>query len=337
MKSKINDIPGEEDFEVPFMDDFLESVLKELTTDFDSHWEKLSPEKALPLRQNKQISDFMGVTEEMELAELFLLPFHSFTTTAEFNIRLNRKTPDYTMGIKWEILYYHQQAGSAPLYEADLLVTKRSIYEQGTETKEALQLNFQIQLAEFIKKYKQIELFEQVFDYNLSTRAFITFNKRRKQNVSAESYPITTSVDRFSEKAAQTAVSDSKERVRVIRIKLRDYWLKWAAVAHRAEFNFDYLAALRPIEMRFYELTQLLRFRNSEKPVNELKTAPLKITYGEFSSLMPLPRLKSHETVEKQMNDLCSSHLNRSYLKNFFIKPINRKGKFSDALLTFTF
>lgn len=123
-----------------------------------------------------------------------------------------------------------------------------------------------------------------------------------------------------------------------MRVELGEYWLDWSDAAHRAEFDFDYLAslhpsALHPVEMRFYELAQLLRVRGGGKPAS----TPLVIGYNELTQLMPLPKMTTLETVENQISELCAAHLTRGYLKNIGIKPINRKGAFADAELEMSF
>jgi hypothetical protein len=89
--------------------------------------------------------------------------------------------------------------------------------------------------------------------------------------------------------------------------------------------------------MRFYELAQLLRFRNAEKPVEELKNAPLEIRYSVFARLIPLPRLKTQAEVENQIKKVSGIHLKSGYLKDISVKPINRKGRFADANLKMSF
>ncbi len=53
--------------------------------------------------------------------------------------------------------------------------------------------------------------------------------------------------------------------------------------------------------------------------------------------LMPLPRLKTYDQVENQMNELCRVHLKSGYLEKIAVKPIKRKGVFADAELELFF
>jgi hypothetical protein len=305
----------------------------DFTDSFDSEWDRLSPENAKLLTRIKE--EFVGTHEWIESANIFLLPFHSFVAGRRLKIRLFRKLSVTTLRILWSVSYFDERCGEVALYEADLLILKRRIYEQGNNLKNCLEIDLGAGLAPFIEKYKKINDLERLFLLNAALGAEIYMNNnqnRNKGNEIKENYLIEA-FSRFKGIITRSENNADNSPKEILRVGLDEYWLDWVKIAQRAEFDFDYLSPLKPIEMRFYELTQLLRFRDVQKPVDELKKMSLKIRYSEFSKLMPLPRLKTYNQVEDQINRLCRIHLKMGYLENISIRPIQRKGIFADANL----
>lgn len=307
---------------------------------FDQAWERLSPENAQPLTRIRGRFSFENSRDWVKAAEIFLLPFHSFTEGNLLDIRFSRKLPTTTLRFNWVALYTHLQSGIPALYEADLLILKRRIYEQGTALKDRLEIDLGAELAPFVKKYKDIEEFERLFELNFLIDADLRVKRNQKQSKAGKSElsHLLESFRRFNDVVTGWGeISTGESRKMLLRVGLDEYWLDWTEATHRAGFDFDYLAPLQPVEMRFYELAQLLRFRNAEKPVKELKSAPLEIRYSEFANLMPLPRLKTQAEVENQIKEVSQIHLKSGYLKELSFKPINRKGRFADAGLKLSF
>jgi hypothetical protein len=83
----------------------------------------------------------------------------------------------------------------------------------------------------------------------------------------------------------------------------------------KIEFDYDYLSTLMPVQMRFYELTQLLRNQPQNKSENIIQ-----MDLNEFSGLMPLPQTKEHGELESQVISIVKPHLNNGYLKDYEIK-----------------
>jgi hypothetical protein len=256
------------------------------------------------------------------------------------DIRFSRKLPTISLTFNWVALYTHLQSGIPALYEADLLILKRRIYEQGTALKDRLEIDLSVELAPLVEKYQDITNFERLFELNFLIDADLRVkrNQKRSAAVKSELNYLLESFRRFNDVVTGWGeISTNKSRKTLLRVGLDEYWLDWTEAAHRAGFDFDYLARLQPIEMRFYELAQLLRFRKAEKPVKELKKAPLEIRYSEFAKLMPLPRLKTQAEVENQIKTVSQIHLKSGYLKDISVKPINRKGRFADVNLKLSF
>jgi|SRR5215213_6200655 len=307
---------------------------------FDRAWERMSPENAQPLTRIRGRFAVENSREWVESAEIFLLPFHSFREGNLLDIRFSRKLPSATLRFNWVALYTHLQSGIPALYEADLLILKRRIYEQGTALKDTLEIDLGVELAPFIEKYKHLEEFERLFELNFLIDADLRVKRSQKRSEAGKSELnyLLESFRRFNDVVTGWGEKSSDEsRKTLLRVGLDEYWLDWTEVAHRAGFDFDYLARLQPVEMRFYELAKLLRFRNAEKLVKELKKASLEIRYSEFAKLMPLPRLKSQAEVENQIKTVSRIHLKSGYLKAVSLKPITRKGRFADANLKLSF
>lgn len=323
----------------PFTKMLMESIQSNFDQNSEKYWEGLAEENAVKLTRTNEIYEFMGIAEELALADVFLLPFHGFNGNRRFtSAGISRQNSDYVMNIGWEVVYRSTKTGIAASYEADLLVTKRRIYEQGPELRSAVNLDFDDRFANLLEKHKNIQGFEKIFLSNFSSGAFITFEKQPKSGSRVTRYPSEeTSVNRYNEVYTRFKQPYAEGKVRFLRSRLRDYWLDWWEIAHRAEFDFDYLETLEPLEMRFYELTQLLRFKNREKSVRELKKAPLKISYGEFCALMPLRQAKTSKGMWKQLRQLCTNQQSRGYLKDFSISRDDWKEEIPDLVLTFTF
>jgi hypothetical protein len=239
------------------------------------------------------------------------------------------------LSIKWVVWYPHLQSGSAGLYAADLLVIKRRIYEQGTEPTNSLEINLEAELAPFIEKYEQVEEFERLFQLSTAITSELYINNKDANKTKANF--LDECSNRFKGSIEGSGKSINGNPQSLLRVGLDEYWLDWAKVARRAEFDFDYLSRLEPIEMRFYELTQLLRFRDNEKNLPALRKAPLPIRYSEFAKLMPLPPVETYEQIENQINELCRAHLESGYLETIIIKSIERNGIFADADLEMVF
>lgn len=307
---------------------------------FDRAWERMSPENAQPLNRIRGRFAIENSRKWVESAEIFLLPFHSFREGNLLDIRFSRKLATVSLRFNWVALYTHLQSGIPALYEADLLILKRRIYEQGTALKDRLEIDLGVELAPFVEKYKDIAEFERLFELNFLIDADLRVKRNLKQSETGKSELnyLLESFRRFNDVVTGWGeINPDESRKMLLRVGLDEYWLDWTEAAHRAGFDFDYLARLQPVEMRFYELAQLLRFRNAEKPLKELKKAPLKIRYSEFAKLMPLPHLKTQAEVENQIKKVSQIHLKSGYLKDVSVKPINRKGKFADAGLKLSF
>lgn len=307
---------------------------------FDRAWERMSPENAQPLTRIRGRFSYENSRDWVESAEIFLLPFHSFMEGNLLDIRFSRKLPNVSLRFNWAALYTHLQSGIPALYEADLLILKRRIYEQGNTLKDRLEIDLGVELAPFVEKYQDIEEFERLFDLNFLIDADLRVKRSQKQSEESKSELnyLLESFRRFNDAVTSWGeMSPDENRKTLLRVGLDEYWLDWTEAAHRTGFDFDYLARLEPIEMRFYELAQLLRFRNAEKPGKELKNAPLEIRYSEFARLMPMPRLKTQAEVENQIKKIFQIHLKSGYLKDVSVKSINRKGRFVDANLKLSF
>jgi hypothetical protein len=306
---------------------------------FDRAWERMSPENAQPLTRIRGRFSFENSRDWVKAAEIFLLPFHSFTEGNLLDIWFSRKLPTVTLTFNWVALYTHLQSGIPALYEVDLLILKRRIYEQGTALKDRLEIDPGVELAPFVEKYQDITEFERLFELNFLIDADLRVKRNLKQSKAGKSeHYLLESFRRFNDVVTGWGEKSTDEsRKMLLRVGLDEYWLDWTEIAHRAGFDFDYLSHLQPVEMRFYELAQLLRFRNAEKPLKELKKAPLEIRYSEFARLMPLPRLKTQSEVENQIKTVFQIHLSSGYLKDVSVKPINRKGRFADANLKLSF
>lgn len=307
---------------------------------FDRDWERMSPENAQPLTRIRGRFSYENSRDWINSAEIFLLPFHSFREGNLLDIRFSRKLPTVSLTFNWVALYTHPQSGIPALYEADLMILKRRIYEQGTALKDILEIDFGADLAPFIEKYKNIAEFERLFELNFLIDADLRVKRNLKQSEAGKSELnyLLESFRRFNDVVTGWGeISTHESRKMLVRVGLDEYWLDWTEAAHRAEFDFDYLARLQPVEMRFYELAQLLRFRNAEKPLEELKNAPLETRYSEFAKLMPLPHLKTQFEVENQIKTVSQIHLKSGYLKDVSVKPINRRGRFADANLKLSF
>lgn len=124
--------------------------------------------------------------------------------------------------------------------------------------------------------------------------------------------------NRFEEIHAYPKVV-GKPSTMIYRIRLKDFWLKWSEIARRAKFDFDYLTTLQPLEMRFYELTKLLRFKDTQMSLKKQKQAPLEIIYRDFCLLMPVSEEKTLEKAEKQIEALCIPMVESGFLKDFTI------------------
>lgn len=307
---------------------------------FDRAWERMSPENAQPLTGIRGRFAIENSRDWVESAEIFLLPFHSFREGNLLDIRFSRKLPTVSLTFNWVALYTHLQSGIPALYEADLLILKRRIYEQGAALKDRLEIDLSVELAPFVEKYQDIEEFERLFELNFLIDADLRAKRSLKQSKAGKSELnyLLESFRRFNDVVTGWGeIRTDESRKMLLRVGLDEYWLDWTEAAHRARFDFDYLARLQPVEMRFYELAQLLRFRNAEKPLNELKNAPLKIKYSEFAKLMPMPRLKTQAEVEDQIKKVSQIHLTNGYLKDVSVKPLNLKGRFADATLKLSF
>ena len=307
---------------------------------FDRAWERMSPENAQPLTRIRGRFSYENSREWVEAAEIFLLPFHSFREGNLLDIRFSRKLPTGSLRFNWAALYSHLQSGIPALYEADLLILKRRIYEQGAALKDILEIDLGVELAPFVQKYQHIAEFERLFELNFLIDADLRVKRNQKQSKAGKSELnyLLESFRRFNDIVTGWGeMSADESRKMLLRVGLDEYWLDWTEAAHRAGFDFNYLARLQPVEMRFYELAQLLRFQNAEKPVKELKKAPLEIRYSEFAKLMPLPRFKTKTEVENQIKTISQIHLTNGYLKDVSVKPINRKGSFADARLQLSF
>lgn len=319
---------------------------KFFTTMLDREWDRLAPENARPLiavkadfkehfRVNQNI-DFKSTDRWVEAAQMLVLPFHGFASEHSLVIDFKRKLADgVNLNVKWVVWYPHLQSGSAGLYAADLLLIKRKIYEQGTEPKNSLEINLEADLAPFIEKYEEIEVFQRLFQ--LSTAITSELYIDDKDTNETKGNFLNECSNRFKGSLERPEKSKNGNDKTVLRVGLDEYWLEWVKVARRAEFNFDYLAGLEPIEMRFYELTQLLRFRDNEKNLPALRKAPLRIRYSEFAKLMPLPSVETYEQIENQINELCRAHLDSGFLETITIKSIDRNETFADADLEMVF
>jgi hypothetical protein len=316
------------------------STRSEFPNFFDRAWERMSPENAQPLTRIRGRFSFENSRDWVESAQIFLLPFHSFREGNLLDIRFSRKLLTVSLRLNWVALYTHLQSGIPALYEADLLILKRRIYEQGTALKDTLEIDLGVELAPFVEKYKHIEEFKRLFELNFLIDADLRVKRSQKRNEAGKSELnyLLESFRRFNDVVTGWGeISTNESQKTLLRVGLDEYWLDWTEAAHRAGFDFDYLARLQPVEMRFYELAQLLRFRNAEKSVELLRNVPLEIRYSEFAKLMPLPRLKTQVEVENQIKTVSQIHIKSGYLKNLSVKPINRKGRFADARLKLSF
>lgn len=337
---------------------------------FDAEWNQLAPERAALLTKAADGSDSADTDQWADSAEIYLLPFHSFTDGDQLNIRFRRTLSAASFDVKWRVLYFDRQAGGAAVYAADLLVLKRRIYEQGNQLKDCVEIDLEAELPQFVESFKEMEQFKELFKFNMTLSAKLDINRLKNTNTNRQSAADAKTAANSGAESSANSVTDSSNETRAVsmitgfsrcgefstrsqqsksgdcqtrlRVQLGEYWLGWAQAARRAEFDFDYLSArepiaLQPIELRFYELVQFLRIRGSEKPVSAHRNAPLVIGYNEFTELMPLPRMKTYEAAEHQINELCSTHLTRGYLADISAKPTNQKGIFNDAELKISF
>ncbi|MBA2620680.1 MAG: hypothetical protein H0U87_05715 [Acidobacteria bacterium] len=316
------------------------------TTMFDREWDRLASENARPLiavkenfkehfRVNQNI-DFKSTDRWVEAAQMLLLPFHGFASEYSLVIDFKRKLADgVNLNVMWMVSYMHSESGSAGLYAADLLLIKRRIYEQGTELKNSLEINLEAELAPFIEKYQEVEVFQRLFQLSTAVASELYINNKDANKTKGKF--LNECSNRFEGSIERPGKSKNGSEKTVLRVGLNEYWLDWVKVARRAEFDFDYLSRLEPIEMRFYELTQLLRFLDGDKALCVIKKAPLRISYGEFTKLMPLPPVETYEQIENQMNELCRVHLESGFLETITIKSINRNETFADADLEMVF
>jgi hypothetical protein len=319
---------------------------KFFTAMFDREWDRLAPENAEPLtavkenfKENFRVNegfDFRDTDAWVESAQPLLLPFHGFANEHSLVIDFKRKLADgVNLNVKWVVWYPHLQSGSAGLYAADLLVIKRKVYEQGTEPKDSLEINLEADLAPFIEKYQEVEVFRRLFQLNTTVASELYINNKDANKTKGNFLDECSS--RFKGSIERPGKTINGSNKTVLRVGLNEYWLDWVKVARRAEFDFDYLSRLEPIEMRFYELTQLLRFRDGDKALCAIRKAPLRIRYSEFAKLMPLPPMETYEQIENQINELCRAHLESGFLETITIKSINRNGIFADADLEMVF
>lgn len=322
------------------------SDAKLFTAMLDSEWNRLAPENSKPLiavkedfKEHSKVNkgfDLKYTDQWVEAAQTVILPFHGFASEHSLVIDFKRKLADGTdLNVKWVVWYPHLQSGGAGLYAADLLVIKRRIYEQGIVPKNSLEINLEAELAPFIEKYREVEDFERLFQLNTAVMSELYIDDKNSNKTEGKSLDECSNRFKGSFASSREIVNGCEQTV--LRVGLDEYWLDWIKVARRAEFDFDYLSGLEPIEMRFYELTQLLRFRDNEKNLPALRKAPLTITYGEFAKLMPMPPVKTYEQVENQMNELCRAHLESGYLEAIVIKSIAREKMFADAHLEMVF
>lgn len=319
---------------------------KFFTTMLDREWNRLAPENARPLiavkenfKENFTVNqniDFKSTDRWVEAAQMLVLPFHGFASNHSLVVYFKRKLENgVNLNIMWMVSYMHSESGSAGLYAADLLVIKRKIYEQGTEPKNSLEINLEVELAPFIEKYRDVEVFQRLFQLN-TTAACELYIDDKDANKTKGNF-VNQCSSRFKGSVQNSEKSKNGSDKTVLRVGLDEYWLDWVKVARRAEFDFDYLARLEPIEMRFYELTQLLRFKDGDKALCVIRKAPLKITYGEFARLMPLPPVETYKQIENQINELCRVHLKSGFLETITIKSIEQNETFADADLEMVF
>ncbi len=328
---------------------------KLFTSWMDREWEHLAPENARPLARVKEIfRDHLGANrvvdsyatdEWVEAARMVLLPFHGFASDHWLVVRFKRRLESgVSLNVNWLISYMHLQAGSAGLYAADLFLIKRKIYEQGAVPKNSLEIKLEAELAPFVEKYREVEIFQRLFELNMTIACELNVddkgaNKSDDKNAARRKRSfVNVCTKRFASivKRSRRTVDGNRQTV-MMRVELDEYWLEWAKVAHRAEFDFDYLASLEPIEMRFYELVQLLRFQDGDRALCVIRKAPLRISYSEFASLMPLPPVETYEQIENQINELCRAHLDSGFLETITIKSIERNEQSADADLEMVF
>lgn len=319
---------------------------KFFTNMLDREWNRLAPENARPLiavKENfkedftvNQNIDFKSTDDWVKAAQMLVLPFHGFASNHSLVVYFKRKLENgVNLNIMWMVSYAHSKSGSAGLYAADLLVIKRRIYEQGTEPKDSLEINLEAELAPFVEKYREVEVFRRLFQLSTTAACELYIDDKDANKIKGKSLIECSSRFKGSVQNSEKSKNGSEETV--LRVGLGDYWLEWVKVARRAEFDFDYLAGLEPIEMRFYGLTQLLRFRDSNKALCVIRKTPLRISYAEFAKLMPLPPVETYEQIENQMNELCRAHLDSGFLKTITIKSIEQNEMFADADLEMVF
>lgn len=235
---------------------------KFFTNMFDREWNRLAPENARPLiavkedfkkdfRINQNV-DLKSTDRWVEAAQMLVLPFHGFASEHSLVVYFKRRLADgVNLNIMWMVSYAHSESGSAGLYAADLLVIKRRIYEQETELKNSLEINLEAELAPFVEKYQEVEVFQRLFQLNTTAACELCIHDKDANKTKGNFLNGCTKRFTGSTERPQKTI-DGSEQI-VMRVGLDEYWLDWVKVARRAEFDFDYLARLEPIEMRFYD------------------------------------------------------------------------------------
>jgi hypothetical protein len=125
-------------------------------------------------------------------------------------------------------LYTHLQSGIPALYEADLLILKRRIYEQGTALKDTLEIDLGVELAPFIEKYQHIAEFERLFELNFLIDADLRAKRSLKRSAAGKSELnyLLESFRRFNDVVTGWGeMSTDESRKMLLRVGLDEYWL----------------------------------------------------------------------------------------------------------------
>lgn len=307
-------------------------------------WEDYAPDNYPILYPGIKEEDlFTEVEDQYIRRRIFLFPVFDFTNSSDlpvsevsFSIEENDKKIKWNTRRRREPLSGGSRISESLAYKIDLLCLKRRLYEQESLNSKIIEITNPEEALDSAGLKNSLSLYEldEALKYIFSTHLLFSarsFTENGTPPLPGSPDDLDSGFKAYSGHISREINRDGK-KITQYRIKIDSHYLELMLSVPLIIFDWEYMKNLEAGELRFYELTNLLRAVSTDQPSDRLE-----IEYNIFTRLMPLPTLEGYPQIKRQIDELCRNHIERQYLQKLRITK-NKKGKDTDnPILSFTF
>lgn len=316
---------------------------------FDTFWENFAPEK-YPIQRD-------GIVEENIITKLkdwhledkvFLLPLYDFKLDA--GVPFTEVMSFVESGgkrLRWFVNRW--PLGPAPsgevrisestAYKVDLFCLRRRLYEQQSLDSSIIELLDPLDelrrsgLAGKISEEELNEILKQIFLTAVCLEIYDDAANSGKKKRGRPSWQSQRNFSPYPEMVTRPmALDDGDEEITQYRVRINEQFLDLMLSVPFVVFDWEYMKNFEAEELRFCELTNLLRAVSAGG-----WSDTLEIDYRRFAQLMPLPVPEKFSQVKRQIGELCAGHLEKGFLEKYRVIKSKDSTDSDNPRLVFTF